>query len=402
MTTEASAVVVGPSPAPGRAFLAPLLLTLALFGPSSTNGAIAPSIVLAWSGVAILLFVSPVVLGRAPFRPGGLWFGAAGLSVLALATVVSPFNQLAPGAVLPYAAAFAMMAFRAGDLPLGRGTARWLSLANVVLLVVGGFIVAGDERVRAWVVQWYAVVYEDLVPNMTGWRKPVFSFGSHSTAAFAYYLLFLLQWEDFRRNASRWALVLALLNAAMSLALTSAAAVGFAGLTVVRLAAAGRRQLWVWAVASLVVAAAVVAASDLLGPFSLEEALRLAFGADDGGFRGRYLSGGTIAGSLSYIAQYPLRPVGLSYSTEVFYGDSGPVEQLLRGSVPLVVLVYGALVCWIRTEVRDAGHRRQLLVAVLLFELGFSALTFFRFALLLPFVVAYLNYVSARRAPAHA
>ena len=402
MTAIAAGLPDVPSPAVAatgtrRAVLAPVLLVLALFGPSSIGGVVNPTLVLGWSAVTIALFLSPLAAGRAPFRPGGLWLATAGVSVLAVATFVSPYGQLALGALVPYSAAFALLAFRAGELPVGRGTERWLAVANAIVLALGVAIVSGNDGVRTWLVQWYTVVYDDLVANMTGWRKPVFSFGSHSTAAFAYYLLFLLQWETWRAKGTRVALVLAIGNAAVSLALTSAAAAGFAVLALVRLARAPRGRLWVWGGFVALVAGGVALAGEALGPLALDDVLRLAFGADDGGFRGRYLSGGTIAGSMSYIAEHPLRPVGLSYSTDVFYGDSGPVEQLLRGSVPLLLLVYGGVIVWVRAEVRDAGHRRQLLVALLLFELGFSSLTFFRFSLLLPFVVAYLNHVSDLR-----
>jgi hypothetical protein len=378
----------------GRAVLAPLLLTLALFAPSSTNGAIAPELVLAWSLVAAVLLATPAIVGRAAFRPATVWSGAAALAVLGAATFISPYPDLAVGAAIPYIACFAMLASRAGDMPVGEGTVRWLAIANATMLVVGALVVSGNEGVREGLVRWYSVAYDDLVANMTGWRKPVFSFGSHSTAAFAYYLLFLMQWETWRRRGSRIALLLALANAVVSLALTSAAAMGFAALTAWHLVRAPRGRIWIAIAVVGAVAHGLTLVGDVIGPLGLEEALRLAFGTDEGGFRGRYLSGGTIAGSLQYIAEHPLQPVGFSYSTNVFYGDSGPVEQLLRGSVPLLVILYASVVAWVRAEVPDVALRRQLLVAVLLFELGFSALTFFRFTFLLPFVVAYLRFLA--------
>ncbi len=383
----------------GRAILAPLLVTLALFAPSSVDGTVAPMLVLAWSAIAVMLLTTPAIVGRVPFRPDGLWIGAGGLAVLSLATFLSPFPDLALGAAIPYIACFAMLASRSGDFPVGEGTVRWLAVANVIALVIGVLIVSGDESVRAAVVRWYSVAYEDLVANMTGWRKPVLSFGSHSTAAFAYYLLFLLQWETWRRRGSRVALVLAIGNAVLSIALTSAAAMGFAALSAWQIARAPRARIWIALAVVGAIAYGLTLVGDLLGPLGLDEALRLAFGTDEGGFRGRYLSGGTIAGSIQYIAEHPLRPVGLSYSTDVFYGDSGPVEQLLRGSVPLLLLVYGGVFAWLRSELPDVALRRQLLVAILLFELGFSALTFFRFAFLLPFVVAYLRHLPPTPAP---
>jgi hypothetical protein len=380
-----------------RSVLAPVLLTLAIFGPSSTNGDVNATLVLGWSVVTIALFLAPLAVGRAPFRPVGLWLGAAGTSVLAVATFMSPYDQLAMGALVPYTAAFALLAFRAGDLPVGRATSIWLAVANGIVLALGVAIVSGNEGVRAWLVRWYTVAYDDLVANMTAWRKPVFSFGSHSTAAFAYYLLFLLQWETWRARRTRAALVLAIGNATVSMALTSAAALGFALLALVRLALVPKDRLLVWGTAVALLAGATAVAGEAFGPLAVEDALRLAFGADDGGFGGRYLGGGTVAGNLRYVAEHPLRPIGLSYSTDVFYGDSGPVEQLLRGSIPLLVLVYGSLILWVRAEVRDPHHRRHLLLALLLFELGFSSLTFFRFTLLLPFVVSYLNHVTDSR-----
>jgi amino acid transporter len=115
------------------------------------------------------------------------------------------------------------------------------------------------------------------------------------------------------------------------------------------------------------------------------------FGREGAGFRGRYSESGNLQENIRHIFDDPLEPLGLSYDANFFFGDSGPVEYALRGSILLPFVIYGlfALFLWVNARrVPGVGH---LFMVTVLFEIGFTILTAPRFLAALPFFVHALN-----------
>ncbi|WP_141493445.1 hypothetical protein [Bacillus thuringiensis] len=115
------------------------------------------------------------------------------------------------------------------------------------------------------------------------------------------------------------------------------------------------------------------------------------FSSHSNGVLGRYSDNGNLAGNLDYINEHPFRPIGFGYSPEIFYGDSGIVEYLTRGSVLLVLSMYGALFLFLKNNLYSKKIAYSLFILIVLFEIGFTVLTYGRMLYLLPFVVLYLN-----------
>jgi hypothetical protein len=80
----------------------------------------------------------------------------------------------------------------------------------------------------------------------------------------------------------------------------------------------------------------------------------------------------------------------------LYLGDSGVIVNMLRGSVPLFVLVYGGLWFFLRFNLRDRGTAAWLWLWTCVFEVGFTPLQYFRFVGFLPFLIVCLNAVPAK------
>jgi hypothetical protein len=108
------------------------------------------------------------------------------------------------------------------------------------------------------------------------------------------------------------------------------------------------------------------------------------------GFSGRYSSGsGRIYATLMWIRDHPLSPIGLSYSPNLVFGDSGYVEYFLRGSLLSLVGVYLAFTAAAQRFLGRTLLWVHVCCAVMAFELGFSALPLWRLQLfLVPILVA--------------
>ncbi len=109
------------------------------------------------------------------------------------------------------------------------------------------------------------------------------------------------------------------------------------------------------------------------------------------GLFARYAAEGLLASNFAYLSESPLSPIGFTVTETLYLGDSGVVVNLLRGSVPLLVAVYLGLFMFLRFNLRDRRTALWLWCVVVLFEIGFTPLQYFRFVAFVPFMIVYLN-----------
>ena len=115
------------------------------------------------------------------------------------------------------------------------------------------------------------------------------------------------------------------------------------------------------------------------------------------GLGGRYLPGGTMYYDVSYIAEHPFSPVGASFKEDMVAGDGGLVEYMLRGSLPLLLLMYGGVLYFLRRNLQSRSQAYYFFVIIVAFEIGMTTLVNYRALFLFPAMVVYLNHLTARR-----
>jgi hypothetical protein len=130
---------------------------------------------------------------------------------------------------------------------------------------------------------------------------------------------------------------------------------------------------------------------------SLWSAISPLFTSNVNGLAARYARNGSLAPNIEYILAHPWTPVGVRYSEDLWFVDSGPVEHMLRGSLVLVVAVYFGLFRFLRENLRSLAHCLILLGVYFAFESGFSNLIYLRTLYLTPFIITFLNGVSRDR-----
>ena len=394
-----------------------LLLLLGLYFPSSINGEHSvPAILCAFVLLLVLLAFLACKLG---IRSRIMLF--VSIPVVAV-LLVSTFHKLisAPvdfdaGLFLKFSVLALVLALNLRNFRPGPLVGAAFFLANVVNLVCGAAVLAGSEWVADFLPSYYWTSASDLVPLMLSMHKPILTFGSHALAGLFTYLFFWANWENYRMHRGSLALLFALCYFVLLLALTSFTSLGFAIL------AAAQVGVWSWkrgprfcvvfslSVVLVVLTAACSFAGQIDDVRDLPQFAELAFlNGDRNGPLSRYGPEGTLRPAIAYLFEHPFSPIGLSRSTSdlevgsavhFFVGDSGPLEYLLRGSVPLLFLIYFGVYRFLRWNLAWRTHWVTLLAVILFFETGFSALTSSRTLFLLPFFVVYLNYtasVSAR------
>jgi hypothetical protein len=377
-----------------------------LYVPSSFAGVYSIPL---WSGILSFVAATALVVSFRRNGIGSLYCLVNSLLLIAAilaASVISPFPDYRWGGLLPFAVLALIYILNVKDFSGGARLRTAMTVANLVNLVVGAGVIFHNASVDNFLVTHYTSFYPELVSSMTELGKPVLTFGSHSIAAFFFYLLFLLNLETFAVTRRSTYLIFSLGYVVLGFALFSVTAVVLMSVALIQLVVFLARENWrrFSVIALIAAAAAVFLGKQYFTQFeSTSDAVILAEQAattsDVNGFSGRFSEFGTLFTTVQYIRAEPFSPVGVGYRSDLFFGDCGPVEYYLRGSVVLVCCMYGGLFFFLRRNLIFKRHFVLLFLIIMAFELGFSSLTYVRLLVLLPIIVIYLNDLAREARP---
>jgi hypothetical protein len=276
--------------------------------------------------------------------------------------------------------------------------AKTLLVLNVILIVGGLLSHFRPDLVQALLVDHYSDFSPGLIEHMLQGRKPVLSFATHSLAGFFYGLLFYLNWQTWERRGKVVYIGFSLCYLVLALMLQSVSGYSVVLISVILILNTliiRRKVLGIVAIGSCLIGLVPVlegVREDLIG------GVYRTASSKTNGILGRYTGDGPGVVNLNYLSEHPLRPIGVGYSRELsIIGDSGLIEHLVRGSLPLVLCVYGGFWYFLWRNVYWKRSRIVLFTVFIAFELGFSNLLYFRTLYFLPFAVAYLNSLESTR-----
>lgn len=377
--------------------LAAACALVALCSPTSTGGVISqPLYVLNVGVVGALLFAMVILRGRV----WSVWPLALATAIVALPlafTAVAEFSELSPGMAVLFASVATLFLVDVRAVRPGRVGLVALLIVNAFTMVLGAALVFDVKAADAFVKTHYQVFFPNLLMLMIDWyNKPVLTFGTHSLSAFYYWLMFYLHLVGFTRTGRPPLLLVAMVMLALCASLFSTTGVIFTLVGTLQLLGLAWSRLPSRAVVAggTVLAAACVVFFVVAAPH-LDELIATAsrgvLGDRSAGLMARYARDGNLASTLAYVIEQPWRPIGLTYSRDLFYGDSGFVTYALRGSLALPVVIYLALYLWLRRNLVDHRVAVVLWAAIVAFEVGFTPLVFFRFVGMLPFLLIWWN-----------
>lgn len=363
-----------------------LLLLVGLYYPTSTNGEEHSVSAILIAFVILCSLLACLVWKRGICRDVAVFISLPIVIVLLGCTLLAYFR----GPFTIDAVLFSRFAILAGVFALDIRTFRPARLVNVAFVLVNcinlacGFaILAGIEGVTGLISRYYWISDSNLVPLMMSLHKPVLTFGSHSLAGLFIYLFFYINWEHFKLHRRKLSLCFAFCYFLFLLGLTSFTSLAFASLALIQMTA------WFWkrdpkmvALASLCLVALVLFAARAFA--DQIEALRelpeigdaVFLNSDQSGPLARYRLEGSLRPAMNYLFEHPFSPIGLARSIYVFdvqspshffVGDSGPLEYLLRGSLPLLFLLYFGLYRFLRNNLRVRRHGMTLFLVILAF-----------------------------------
>jgi len=384
------------------AVLISLLLVGALF-PTALRGTPSTLLALAEYSVSISLLLISAALAGVDFQLLGR-VSLPIIIVLLLATEVAvlfevPFATVRLGNLMPFVAVAFLYSLKVKNFNtrIPEIAIAAIGLAN---LVVGFGIIGGIEWASEFVVHYYSYITGDLVQGMVLLRKPVLSYASHSIAALFLYLFFYINLRVYNRNGKLLYLAIAIGHILLCVALLSHTSFVLSALAAAQViwCLFRRRPRLTVSVASIVM---------LLLLFRVDWGATLnlarAFWGDrvGSGFIGRYSeSYGTLVPQIIYLQNHFV-PIGITDSPLIdpFTIDSGPIDYMLRGSFPLVLLMYGGLWLFLRRNLTSKWEPYHLFAIILATESGIEIMTYYRTFCLLPAFIIILQSTMREQTP---
>ena len=380
-----------------RPFWVCILLLVGIYLPTSSRGEIS----LGWARLELatvcLVLVALLISGRGLAKKDLV---ATGLLIVLLLIACTPFSLLpitAYGLLGPYAVFALILSTRLENIRGTRLLGRAFLLVSGINIFLGFAILLHFDPVQSFFVDHYSAYYPELVPVMMDAGKPVLTYATHSLAGFLHYLFFWVNLCAYRQTGKKLHLLFAICFLVFLLSLMSVSGMLFFCIAFVQLLWTLLRGKFLLATVSAgFVAIALLAAVLTLrsqGYFSegLSSAASDIILSQENGFVGRYSSTGSLLSIYDYLTLHPYRPVGLKTDGDLFLADSGPISYYMRGTILLVILMYGGLFLFLRRNLHDRRHAYLLFAMFMCFEVGFSALTSVRALCALPLFVVYLN-----------
>jgi hypothetical protein len=383
------------------------LLVAGLFFPTSIGGETRQLLI----GTAFILLLGAVLIliWKHGTRPRAvLTITLPIMIVLTACTLVAYDFRFGWAILASYSAIAAIFALNLRKVRTGPLVATAFFGVNVVWILSGTLIVIGNSWMSDFLTTWYSQFYPDLVPGMVALHKPVLTFGTHSLAGFFTYLFFWLNWERYKSRRAALNLVFATCEFMLMIAIASFTSFALVALAISQIGA------WLWKEnrkAFLALGAILILMLALLWKVFGNEIDSLlqnsqfaaaALNPDNSGLVARYGVGGALRGTLDYIGNHPFTPIGFTFPSFLFLGDSGPVQYFLRGSILLLMLIYIGLYRFLEFNSPLRRYALTFFFVFLAFEIGFDALPYFRTLFLLPFFMAYIREITPTPSADHA
>jgi len=359
-----------------------------VFAPTSVNGQV--SLFLSVGSTLLCLFLVFVILINAglPIRRGLL--SLIILMFMFVFTFASPFSSVSWGGFIPYffILAIFLTSFKIEADKYGQSfdllLIGILISINIFIFLIGFGTVLNVQLVIDLQSEFYQSIGDELFEHMVIWySKPVTVFGSHSTAAFMYLVLFVVNLKliEVIGVNTRLKILIAfccvqyfvlnlflISNSSNVVAILMIFAVIFSAGSSLRIALS---------VFTLILAFI----------FGVNEVVQIDFEisrSPDNGLLARYSEGGRLQGTYNYLIENYFRPIGFTYDSSINLGDNFIAEYIVKISIAGYILLLFLFWSWLRVHI---GLKSSIifLIFILMTDLAYPMLVYDRFAKLLPF-----------------
>lgn len=375
-------------------------LLIALFFPTSINGVINPYLSLIGNTIALLIFCTGIIVGSLKVSLTLFTIALSFMLMLFVMTILSPFNQITLGAIVPYATFSIICSTKIKDVFTTK-LQRFVLIITVLLILVCCFLIVLDYQPLIALQESYYQMFPNLFDFMMNWaRKPVLMFATHSVAGFAYFIISLTLFLFFLVAESFFAKFLLLLGSVsysvfLILLLSNTGFILFLIMLLVYLSAMCRTfGMVAWFFTFLIFVTFIVTYADLIidvFTFAWDSVVTI-LSSKDNGLIARFTLDSRPAASYEYVFNSPLIGVGFTEHSSLAFGDNLLAEYVLRaglfGYILVMLLVFG----FFYSNVKIKSIAIFLFMFVLISDLGYPLFVAFRFVFIFPLIILLSNY----------
>lgn len=374
-------------------FVYSFLLLFGLFSPTSINEVIQNQFYIFSSLIFLVVFI-----GFVPKKMSStsvLCFLAVNISLL-IFTITSPFTELTLG-IFPNFFILSLLFFcDLKTVTVSRGIRSFFLLASAVLIIFGLGVILQIKTITDFILSFYSSSYETLLSRMIAVLKPVGTFATHSVSALFMFLFFFLNIYAYQKNKKPIYILFSVLFLIMLFFIRSNTSIFYLGIAFFLffyLFRQGKKSIILFSILATVVIYFLMSNYSLLNDTIDNYDFSTIFDSNANGLNGRYAKGSILKPTIDYILNNPFSPIGLSYSPNLYYTDSGFILYLLRGSIILMVAIYIGVFKLLYDNILNKKLALFVFFIIFIFEIGYPILINFRMLFFLPFLVILLNHL---------
>lgn len=259
---------------------------------------------------------------------------------------------------------------------------------TTLLIIIGLLTIVGNTSLEMILKTYYINHYPHIYTIMWESHKTVTFFGTHSIAAYLYFMIWWLL--DYRSTVKKgvinWFMILGVIF--LIIMCRSVSAILCLGLIVSHYCLKWARTkkiigyLKIFIIVIITVLVTILTFNIIVNILS----------SDENGLLGRFGSSGNLIDTIKF-SLTNMVPMGINDYAGLWLTDGGFFIQFVRGGLLLVVLYYAGLYNFLKINIRDKNARTFLFISLMLFEVGYQFTMSMRFFMLMLFSICYFNYL---------
>lgn len=377
-----------------------IVFLIGLFAPTSSGSIISNNASLIYAGIMIPIYLF-VILRDANVPKYNIIIAFLINVVLWGSTAFTPLSSYAFGNSIYYLLFSLLICINLkGEDLLPKNKGLVINLVHTTILILCLLIIVQNQTIIGFFINNYSLYYQDMMPYALAMKKPVIMFAAHSIAGFFLYLLFYMCFTMYKKEGKLIQLVFSILYVWFIFNLSSNGGYIFFSVATIQLMYyfIKYKTLKAFGLISIISVSALFVLEEVMNVFNkYSTIISRTLSSDQNGISGRYSNDGILSGNIDYIKDNIFMPVGFGNSPDLFFGDSGLMEYMLRGSIPLVILMYAGLFLFLKRNLYSNYSVVIVLVAILIMDFGAQTLLSFRTLFILPFLIIYLNDIHIRK-----
>ena len=308
-------------------------------------------------------------------------------------TYISPYREYVLGTLIIYLNMSLMLLLGLKKVKFRSIDFKFINYAMLVILIIGLLITVKNKTVINWLSQNY-FMFANKQYQIAEEFKPIIFYDLHSYAGFFLCIFAFLNLEFYKNKKTKlnlacfigYVYLLFKLRSTTGLYLIVLLA-GYVGLDILIILYNKNKLTLKNITIAIVLATTCVGAAGLY----FKDDINRILSSKGNGLAGRYSEEGVLAKNIDFITENPLTGVGVTYTTDLYWGDSGIIENVTRLSILGALVYYLALFVFINENISKKQYVYSLFALLVLLEVGMSILFYFRTQFVIPAIIVYLN-----------